>query len=156
MRAPPLDGHEEAQPLVYCRDRGVILEYRGTGSRLDRLRGSPQSSGMPDSTSGKAVTASRRVPYSPSNCATARLRHRRRCEECLWRACVVCPGLRFRTDSCLTLILKCYWCTKRRATNSKTGKEKSKECRTFKTVWTARISSSRSIRICNKNFFDHF
>ena len=29
--------------------------------------------GLPDSTSGKAVTASRRVPYSPSNCATARL-----------------------------------------------------------------------------------
>ena len=41
---------------------------------LDRLRGSPQSFGLPDSTSGKAVTASRRVPYSPSNCATARLR----------------------------------------------------------------------------------
>ena len=34
----------------------------------------PQSPGLPGSTSGKAVTASRRVPYSPSNCATARLR----------------------------------------------------------------------------------
>ena len=50
---------------------------RETGSRFVSLRGSPQSFGLPDSTSGKAVTASRRVPYSPSNCATARLRLQR-------------------------------------------------------------------------------
>ena len=43
-----------------------------------------------------------------------------------------------------------YGCTARRAPSSKTVKEKSKECRTFKTVWTAGISALRSIHFCNK------
>ena len=61
---------------------------RETGSRFVSLRGSPQSFGLPDSTSGKAVTASRRVPYSPSNCATARLPHHA-CRRRMWNIHVV-------------------------------------------------------------------